>query len=352
METGFAIVGCGMIAGFHARALAGIPGVKLVACTSRRPELRERFAAEHGCLAFETIDQVLRHPEVHAISLCTPGGCHHDDVLKAAAAGKHVIVEKPLEVTAERCREMVQACDRANVRLATVFQSRFHPEAQRLKRAAESGRFGQLALASAQVKWFRTQEYYDSADWRGTWRLDGGGALMNQAIHNVDLLLWIAGPVTSVSARSALRAHSGIEVEDTLVACLEFASGALGTIEATTASWPGWKKRLEICGSGGSAVLEDEHLVKWDFAVPVPDDTPRPGDARSDVATSGGATHPSSITHHAHQLQLQDFVDAIRDNRAPFVDGREGTRSVALINAIYQSARENRSVGVIGLSGV
>jgi UDP-N-acetyl-2-amino-2-deoxyglucuronate dehydrogenase len=344
METGFAIVGCGMIAGFHARALAGIPGVKLVACTSRRPELRERFATEHRCLAFETIDQVLRHPEVHAISLCTPGGCHLEDVLKAAAAGRHVIVEKPLEVTADRCREMVQACDRANVRLATVFQARFHPESQRLKRAVESGRFGQLALASAQVKWFRTQEYYDSADWRGTWRLDGGGALMNQAIHNVDLLLWIAGPVTSVSARSALRAHSGIEVEDTLVACLEFANGALGTIEATTASWPGWKKRLEICGSLGSAVLEDEYLVKWEFATPFAEDQPATANLLEEHGRSGGATDPAAITHYAHQLQLKDFVDAIQQGRTPLVDGREGTRSVALINAIYQSIREDRSI--------
>ncbi len=344
METGFAIVGCGMIAGFHARALAGIRGAKLVACTSRRAEVAKKFALEHGCQALDTIDQLLLHPAVDAISICTPGGCHRDDVLKAAAAGRHVIVEKPLEVTAGRCREMVEACDRANVRLATVFQSRFHPDAARLKKAADSGRFGQMAMASAFVKWFRTQEYYDSGAWRGTWNLDGGGALMNQAIHNVDLLLWIAGPATSISARAALRAHERIEVEDTLVACLEFASGALGTIEATTASWPGWKKRLEICGSTGSAVLEDDRLIKWEFAELFPGDAEKVLKVSDANATSGGATHPASITHHAHQLQLQDFIDAIRENRPPLVDGHEGTRSVELINAIYQSAREDRTI--------
>ncbi len=199
------------------------------------------------------------------MTICSPSGAHLDPALAAAKAGKHVVVEKPLEITTARCDEIIQATDAAGVKLGVTFQSRFHQASQLLKQAMVEGRFGTVTLGDAYVKWFRSQQYYDSGAWRGTWKLDGGGALMNQAIHSVDLLLWLMGDVVEVHARTATMTHQRIEVEDVAVATLQFRSGALGVIEATTTAYPGSLKRIEICGSGGMAVLEEEDLKQWQF---------------------------------------------------------------------------------------
>ncbi len=191
---GFAIVGCGMIANFHARAIADLRGASLVACYSRSPEAVDRFAAEHQCRGYHELAEMLADPAVDIVTICTPSGAHLEPAVAAARAGKHVIVEKPLEITLARCDAMIDACRKNGVMLATIFPSRFHRSSIELKRAVDAGRFGRLTLADAYVKWYRTQAYYDSGAWRGTWELDGGGALMNQAIHSVDLLTWLAGP--------------------------------------------------------------------------------------------------------------------------------------------------------------
>jgi UDP-N-acetyl-2-amino-2-deoxyglucuronate dehydrogenase len=231
--TGWAIVGCGMIANFHARAIAGIKGSKLVACHSRSLDKANAFASKFGGQGYDDLAKMLADPKIDIVTICTPSGAHLEPGVAAAKAGKHVLVEKPLEVTTARCDRLIEACEKSGVRLGTIFPSRFHRSAQTLKSAMEHDRFGTVSLGAAYVKWFRTQAYYDSGKWRGTWKLDGGGALMNQAIHSVDLLLWLMGPVKSVYAMTALRAHERIEVEDTATAILEFKSGALGTIEAT-----------------------------------------------------------------------------------------------------------------------
>lgn len=347
MTIRFGIVGCGMIAGFHARALAEIENAILVACTSRSPVASETFASQHGCQSFATIDDMLESAGVDVVCICTPSGAHLEPAVSAANAGKHVVIEKPLEITPERCDQIINACSTNNVCLTTIFQSRFHPASQSLKQAVNSGRFGQLSLGSAYVKWFRTQEYYDSGAWRGTWQLDGGGALMNQAIHNVDLLQWIMGPVVEVSAFSATLSHERIEVEDTLVAILKFENGALGTIEATTSAHPGWLKRLEICGDRGSAILEDDSLTRWDFCEQLPEDKNvlAKNSARED-SESGGATDPAAIGHVAHRQQLADFVQAINEGRPPLIDGAEARKSVALITSIYQSCVEGRPIRI------
>jgi predicted dehydrogenase len=276
---------------------------------------------------------------VDAVIVCTPSGSHLEAAVRAARAGKHVLVEKPLEVTAERCDQIIEACEQNRVWLATVFQSRFHESAQAMKQAVTDGRFGTIALATATVQWFRDQAYYDSSPWRGTWSLDGGGALMNQAIHNVDLLQWLMGAVRSVTAHVATLAHQRIEVEDCAAAALEFTSGALGVIAATTVSWPGWQKRLEICGSTGSARLEDDRLTQWQFANPRDEDAQWTRDIGGSAADSGGATRADSISHWGHRRQIEDFIDSISSGRAPAVDGREARKSVAIIEAIYRSAR-------------
>jgi UDP-N-acetyl-2-amino-2-deoxyglucuronate dehydrogenase len=278
------------------------------------------------------------------VTIATASGAHLEPAVAAARAGKHVIVEKPLEITLKRCDQIVDACDKAGVRLATIFPSRFHDSSQELKRAVEAGRFGRLTLGDAYVKWYRTQAYYDSGAWRGTWQLDGGGALMNQAIHSVDLLQWLMGNVAEVRACTATLAHERIAVEDTAVASLRFANGALGVIEATTAAWPGYLKRIELHGSHGSAMIEEEDIVKWDFAKKDRRDAAIERQMARSKSTGGGAADPAAIGHQAHAKQFRDFVESIQTGRAPLIDGREGRRAVEIILAIYKSAETGKSV--------
>ncbi|MEM8735080.1 MAG: Gfo/Idh/MocA family oxidoreductase [Planctomycetota bacterium] len=346
--AGFGIVGCGMIANFHCKAIADIEGAHLVGCYNRTKEKADKLAAEFGGTAYAELDALLANPEVDIISICSPSGAHRDACLAAAQAGKHVVVEKPLDVTVAKCDEMIAACESANVKLATIFPSRFHKSSRLMKDAVDQGRFGQLALGDAYVKWYRTQEYYDSGAWRGTWELDGGGALMNQAIHSVDLLLWLMGPAVEVAAHTATVGHERIEVEDVCTASIRFANGSLGVVEATTAGFPGSLKKIELSGTQGTAVLEEEDIIKWEFAEPLPSDDSLREEMMGKTKTGGGAADPAAIGHHAHAELFRDFLEAIRDDRAPAIDGVEGKRSVALIEAIYESAKTGKSVKLNG----
>jgi predicted dehydrogenase len=343
MTTGFAIVGTGMIAHFHAKAIQAMPNGRIVACFNQNLSKAQAFAAEYGCRACDSLDQLLADPDVQIVTICTPSGAHRDPAIAAARAGKHVVVEKPLEITLERCDEIIQACDDAGVRLCTIFPSRFSPANLALKQAIDSGRFGRLTLGDTYVKWWRTQEYYDGGGWRGTWALDGGGAFMNQAIHNVDLLSWLMGDVSEITGFTGTLAHERIEVEDVGVACLKFANGAIGVMEATTAAWPGLLKRTEIHGSRGIAIIEQDSILRWEFAEPQPEDAELLQRLGGGSATSGGAADPKAISFVGHQLQLQDFVDAISEGRSPKVDGAEGRKSVEIILAIYRAATTGTS---------
>ncbi len=346
MTLKFGVVGCGMIAGFHAKALADCPGAELVACYSRSDESTRAFADKYGLQPFTDLQAMIEQGGIDAVTICSPSGAHLDPALAAAKAGKHVVVEKPLEITTARCDEIIQATDAAGVKLGVTFQSRFHQASQLLKQAMVEGRFGTVTLGDAYVKWFRSQQYYDSGAWRGTWKLDGGGALMNQAIHSVDLLLWLMGDVVEVHARTATMTHQRIEVEDVAVATLQFRSGALGVIEATTTAYPGSLKRIEICGSGGMAVLEEEDLKQWQFLNEQPSDVQVREQLAAKTKTGGGASDPAAIGHHGHTLFFNDFVSAVNENRQPAINGSEGRRSVEVIEAIYQSARERRSISL------
>jgi predicted dehydrogenase len=229
--------------------------------------------------------------------------------------------------------------------LSAIFPSRFHESSIEMKRAVDRGRFGRLTVGDAIVKWYRTQEYYDSGQWRGTWELDGGGALMNQAIHSVDLLCWLMGPVAEIRAQTALLAHQRIAVEDVAMATLRFQNGALGIIEASTAIYPGYLKRIEIHGSAGSAVMEEEDLIKWDFAE---EDKAADEAIRRKMAErtsgGGGAADPAAIGHHGHARQFKDVLRAIEKGSTPLVDGPEGRRSVEIILGIYKAAETGRAV--------
>jgi UDP-N-acetyl-2-amino-2-deoxyglucuronate dehydrogenase len=344
MSIGIGIVGCGMIANFHARAIADAQGAQLVGCADRVPEYAGKFAESQGCRAFDSVEAMLADSEIDAITICSPSGAHLDPALAAAAAGKHIIVEKPLEITTERCDQIIAACEKSGVQLAVTLQSRFHESSKLMKQAVEQGRFGKVTMGDAYVKWYRTQEYYDSGAWRGTWALDGGGALMNQAIHSVDLLLWLMGPVAEISAMTATMTHERIEVEDVAVANLKFTSGALGVIEATTSAYPGALKRIEISGNEGTAILEEEDIKMWQFSEETAEDEAIRQRMAGKTETGGGAADPSAISHHGHTMVFEDFIAAINENRPAAIDGREGRRSVEVIRAIYESAETGQKV--------
>ena len=346
MAYGFGIVGCGMISTFHARAIADVRGAKLVACFDTREAAAEKFAAENDCTAVhEAGRDAGRSDSVDIVTIATPSGAHMEPAVAAARAGKHVIVEKPLEITLKKCDRIIEACEKAGVQLGAIFPSRFHDSSVKLKKAIDGGRFGRLTLGDAYVKWFRTQEYYDSGAWRGTWALDGGGALMNQAIHSVDLLTWLMGPVVEIQANTATLAHERIEVEDVVVATLRFANGALGVLEATTAAYPGYLKRIEIHGSEGSAVLEEEDLKAWDFAKPRKEDK-----AILDAdASSTRARAAARATRRRSAITATRCSSAISSrrcekNRPPAIDGHEGRRSVEIILGVYKAAETGKTV--------
>jgi predicted dehydrogenase len=337
-----------MIARFHARALAEVPGTKLVALVSRSQDSARKMAAEVGgdVHLFTELAAALARPDVHLVIITTPSGAHLEPAVAAAAAGKHVVVEKPLEITTARCDRIIEACDRHGVGLCTIFPSRFGDANVALKAAVQAGRFGRLTLGETTCKWWRSQAYYDEGGWKGTKALDGGGALMNQAIHNVDLLQWLMGDVTHVTGFTATLAHERIEVEDTAVACLRFANGALGVIQATTSVHPGLPKTIGIHGDRGTAVIEQDDVLRWDFQPETAEDRAVKERFAQKTGASGGSSNPAAISHQGHARQLADFVKAIQTGTKPLVDGREGRKAVAIIEAIYQAAATGRTVAL------
>ncbi len=333
-----------MISHFHAKAIAEIPNASVVACCDTVEERATSFAAEYGCKAYTSLGDMLADPDVHIVNVCTPSGAHRDLAVQAANAGKHVVVEKPLEITLARCDDIINACEKNGVRLCAIFPSRFSPVNLALKAAVDNGRFGRLTLADTYVKWWRTQEYYDSGGWRGTWGMDGGGAYMNQAIHQVDQLYWLMGDVVEVNGMTDTLAHERIEVEDVGVATLRFANGAIGVIEATTAAWPGLLKKTEIHGTTGTAIVEQDDVVRWEFADEDPQDAQVREQFQPGSSNTGGAADPKAISHEGHRAQLADFVEAIQQNKPAQVDGIDGRKSVEIILAIYQAAWTKQTV--------
>lgn len=344
MAYGFGIIGCGMISRFHAKAIDEVRGAKLIACYDQFSGSADKLAAETGCRAYHALDAMLADEQVDVVVVGTPSGAHMEPSVAAAKAGKHVIVEKPLEITLKRCDRIIDACAMHNVKLGAIFPSRFHDSCREIKKAIDAGRFGKLTIGDAYVKWYRSQAYYDSGAWRGTWELDGGGALMNQAIHSVDLLAWLMGPVEEIRAQTATLAHERIAVEDTAMATLRFANGALGVIEATTAAYPGYLKKIEIHGTEGTAILEEEDIKTWDFMKPARNDKKIIEKMADSKSGGGGASDPSAIGHHGHAMQFADFIKAIKTDGKPAVDGAEGRRSVEIILAIYKAAETGKPI--------
>jgi predicted dehydrogenase len=264
----FGILGCGVIGPHHAQAIASLPDdAALVAVADRHLDRAEKLAQQYNVSAYSSLDDLLHHPGLDAVCICTPSGEHAGDAVAVLNAGKHVVVEKPVDVTLPAIDRLLAARRSTAQKVAVISQHRFDTSTQIVRDAVEQKRLGRLTVGTAQVRWWRTQSYYDSGAWRGTWELDGGGALMNQSIHTIDLLQWIMGPVVEVSAYTGLLAHERIEVEDTAVAIVRFASGALGLIEGTTAAYPGLTARLEVHGDRGSAIIDNDELVYFHSAA-------------------------------------------------------------------------------------
>ena len=342
---GFGIVGTGMIANYHAKAIRAMGeayGVRLAGALDSVLERARHFAQENDVPYYtDAAEAFFASPEIQVVCITTPSGAHLEPALQAIRAGKHLIVEKPLEITVERVDTLLSEAQSAHIKVAAIFQARLSRGAKALKQAIEAGRFGRLSLCSAYIKWHRSAAYYTG--WKGTLTMDGGGAVMNQAIHAVDLLQWLAGMPEEIFAFKARRVHRGIEAEDTACAALRFGSGALGTIEATTAAYPGWERRIEICGEFGSAAIEDDRIVRWEFREPTAADAALLTSPEN--ATSGsGAGAPDQINFEGHQRQIEDMVLSLRNGTPLLVDGAQARNTVAFVRALYESAERGLPV--------
>lgn len=337
---GIAIVGSGMIAREHANVIRRLDKARLVAVCGSTRESAGRFADEFGCEAYSELDEMLKRPDIHIVVICTPSGLHGAQTIACAEAGKHIITEKPMDIRWERVQAMLETCRRNKVKLTVISQNRFQSDIVRAKELVDSGRLGTIAAANAAVNWYRTQEYYDSSAWRGTWEWDGGGALMNQGIHTVDLLQYLAGPVESVFARHRTASHERIEVEDVAALTLQYKHGGIGTLFASTGCYPGLQTRIELFGSGGTLILENNKIVTLHIrGQETSDDPSQQQQASSGVSPNPSSSNPVYAVGDTHLLQYLDLIDAIEQDREPSMNGEEGAKPVAIILAAYLSAQ-------------
>jgi predicted dehydrogenase len=354
-----AVIGVGAISDLIAVALGELPRVTLVSGSCRTEAKGKAFAEKFSCAWYDDTNRMLDDVRPDVAIVCTPSGLHLDSVMSCAQRKIHVVCEKPLEITPARCRQMIDACDRAGVRLGAIFPQRFNPVNRTIHTAATAGRFGNLAVVHAAVPWWREDSYYAPTRWQGKIALDGGGALMNQAIHTVDQMLWLASatikdlprdanPVEEVFAYTAKRSHDPklIEVEDTSVVTLKFRNGALGHLLAATSMWPGSKRRLYISGRDGTAEVLEDQLITFNFRKEEPGDEAKRQAFSQATKHGGGASNPMAMSHENHRENLRDFFDALDENRPAALDGVEAAKAVSVINACYESARTGRPVRV------
>ena len=333
----FGIVGAGLIADFHAKAIQSLKNARLIGISDTNPEKANALARKYGCKMFSDSTELLRSGEIEIVTIATPSGAHMEPAVEAAGFGKHVICEKPLEISLDRIDNMIEAHRIAGTRLGGIFNFRYNDTLPFLKKAIDSARFGTITYASVHVPWWRNEAYYKD-NWHGTLLLDGGGALMNQAIHMIDMLQYLMGPVYSLQAYTATLAHN-IEVEDTATAILKFKNNALGFIYGTTASYPGQFRRLEITGTKGTVIQVENSFKVWQFEDQTDSDI-EILDRFTAIEGGGGVSDPSAIPFEPHARNIKAFIDSV-ESGAPFeIDGAEARKAVEIILAIYSSARE------------
>jgi predicted dehydrogenase len=337
---GIGIVGCGNISDTHAEAIKETTNGRLVAAHSRTESTLVTFCNRHDIVAFTSYEAFLENPDLDIVVICTPTGTHLDYGLSAAEAGKHVIVEKPVEITVERGYSLVQACKKNNVKLAVIYQNRFIDDVVRMKKSVERKDIGDIVMASASVKWFRDQAYYRDSSWRGTFKLDGGGVVINQSIHTIDLLQWMVGKVDSIYAFKGRYTHEDMEAEDNAVACLRFKNGVIGMFEASTSIVPAQKRKIEVNGSQGTAYLEGDTFYKQSGDN-------NEADKNKSTKDAVGADSPlAGMTAQNHQKQYEQILDAFQNNTEPVVSGEESLQSLAVVEGLYQSADRKEPVQI------
>ena len=332
------ILGGGNISETHLKAAADVDGLQVSAVCGSNTVKVQHLAEMAQAHAYSDLETFLDHRPLDIVAIGSPSGLHAQQGIAACRKGLHLIVEKPIDIDTERADRLIGECHKAGVKLGVFFQDRVAPDIVRLQQLIGSGTLGTPLLVSAQVRWYRHADYYGQSKWRGTWELDGGGALINQAIHTVDLLVWLLGDVRRVSAYASTLLHP-IEVEDTLVAALEFSQGTLATFEAATSAYPGYPRRVTVTGTEGTAILEHDELVAVQLTTEVEQEETS-GARNTNVSSSS----PVVSDVEGHRRLLADFLSAVEDDREPICNGTEGRRSVEIVQAIYQSARSGRPV--------
>lgn len=329
-RLGIAIIGCGLIGGFHYRALSNIPLFEVKGVWDAVPEVTQKFAATNGIRGYQSFEELLADPAINVVDICLPSGLHSEYGCQVAAAGKHVIVEKPIDITMEAATRLVKTCRQKQVFLAVILQNRFIPSVLKVKEALDKNILGRLIAGEATVKWFREEKYYQSSQWKGTKRFDGGGALINQSIHTIDLLLWFLGEVKSVASLVRTARHQ-IEVEDLAMAIAEFKNGAVATVTGATALKPGFPERIELYGEHGSVALEAQRIVRWKV------DGCREEDYLDAPPVNCASADPAGISPDNHQSQFTAIAQAILKGEQPPVSGEEAIRALEFILDIYRA---------------
>lgn len=338
-KYGFGIVGCGAISKWHVAAINEIENAELIGVFNTPKSFAEDFAKENNCRVFDTYEEMLTCEDIDIVNICTPSGTHAPLAIEAANHKKNVIVEKPMAITKEQIEEVIASVENNNIKLAVISQLRFDENIQRVKKAIDSGELGDILLGDIYMKYYRSPEYYSSSAWRGTWAMDGGGALMNQGIHGIDILQYLMGPVKSVSGICKTLARD-IEVEDTASLVVEYESGAVGVIQGTTCVEPGYPRIIEITGTRGTVSLRETDIIKWDVdgkTLDLPIDV---------EGSTNGSRDPGGISMNSHLPQIQDMVNAIEEDRAPMVDVYEGKKPVEVILAAYESSKLCKQVEI------
>jgi len=338
-KLGFALIGCGFIGELHAEVIASMPNAKLVAVCNRSSERGELLAKRYNCKYYEDYNDAINDPNVEAVSICLPSGTHHEATLAAARAGKHVMCEKPIDIEVSRAQEMVDVCRENNVRFGVIMQHRFDKPMILLRKAISNGLLGDLLWGCSRTIWYRDDKYFANP-WRGTWQYDGGGALINQSVHYIDLLLSVFGDVKSLSGKCRKLLHKQIETEDVGVANIEFKNGTIGTIEGTTVAYPGLYAELNVFGSKGTVCIRNDNLLFYRFK-----DGENPEfEALLNPIKANVLNQSPAIESDSHARQYEDFIDAVLTGREPIVTGEDALKSLQVIKAIYTSSSEKREI--------